>query len=380
MTSFPLITNDLILSTFSNLCTLYTGDLIKILHAAQAATAGEPAAFVIGAGPINNQIGIIEAKVRRTADGYGQKLLIKILEYLYEDLQVNGAIGVADNNFIDCAKIGLQDGSEIQYTTGKKWLWIWKLEVEGNPGSVDLDIRTRNTASGEIVPGYILQFIQQGIAAFKSGKHAVAMSLMSIALEGTLRDALHAKGYTYQYGAPSQDVYEIKEIHVHRDVSGYKVTFPDPMPKADTDYLSAPGDPTFKTYRIKRVKKDNHRFVLEIRDVADLMDYWSSDQVITQGTRNVSGLGAALDIGRNHLSIITPIDIPEDLDTPIQAVRNNLIHLSGNSMIQVVQQDANSNNVTLADFLNNKNRVFDAICSIGGSINTIYNKIVDGTL
>lgn len=381
MNSFPLITNDLVLSTFSNLCMLYTGDLIKILHAAQAATAGEYAAFVIGAGPINNQISIIEARVKRTADGYGQTLLTKILEHLYDDLQASGAIGVTDIDFLDGTKIVLQDGSEIQYTASKKWLWRWKLEVDGNPGSVDLDIRTRNTASGEVVPGYILQFIQQGIAAFKSGKHAVAMSLMSIALEGTLRDALDAKGYTYRHGAPSQDVYEIKNMQVHKDTAGgYKVTFPDPMPKADADYLSAPGDPTFKTYRIKRVKKDNGRFVLEIRDVADLMDHWSSDQVRTPGTRKVSGLGAALDIGRNHLSIITPIDIPEDLDTPIQVVRNNLIHLSGNSMTQVVQQDASGNNVTLADFLNNKNRVFDAICSIGSSINTIYNKIADGTL
>jgi len=382
MNSFPLITSDLVLAGFSRLCTLYAGDLVKVLHAAQAATSGEQAAFTIVPGATTNtQIGVIEARIRRTADRYGQNLLIKILEHLYDGLQNGGgAIGVSDAHFLDCTKMTLQDGSEIQYTTGKKWRWIWKLEVEGNPGSVDLDIRTRNTASGEIVPGYILQFIQQGISAFKSGKHAVAMSLMSIALEGTLRDALDAKGYIYQYGAPSQDVYEIKDMQVHRDAAGYKVTFPNPMPKVAADYLSAPGDPTFKTYRIKRVKKDNHRFVLEIRDVADLMDHWSSDQVITQGTRNVSGLGAALDIGRNLLNIITPIDIPEDLDTPIQAVRNNLIHLSGNSMTQVVQQDANGNDVTLADFLNNKNRVFDAICSIGGSINTIYNKIADGTL
>lgn len=94
----------------------------------------------------------------------------------------------------------------------------------------------------------------------------------------------------------------------------------------------------------------------------------------------ISGLGAALDIGRNHLTIITPLDIPEDLDNPIKAVRNNLIHLSGTSMLEVVQQDSNGNNITLSDFLSNKNRVFDAICTIGSSINTIYNRIANGTL
>lgn len=380
MNSFPLITNDLILVGFSRLCTLYAGDLVKLLHAAQAATSGEPTAFTIGPGPINGQIGIIEAKVKKTADGYGQKLLIKILEHLYDELQANGAIGVTDANFLDCTKITLQDGSEIQYTTSKKWRWIWKLEVDGNPGSVDLDIRTGNAAPSEIVPGYILQYMQQGIVAFKSAKHAVAMSLMAIALEGTLRDALHTKGYSYQYGTPAQDVYEIKDMHVHKDASGYKVTFPDPMLKSHTDYLVAPGEPAYKTYKIKRVKKTNGSFILEIRGVTDLVDYWSSNQVTATGVKQVSGLGAALDIGRNHLNIITPIDIPEDLDKPIQAVRNNLIHLSGSSMSETVQQDINGNNITLSDFLNNKNRVFDAICTIGNSINTLYNKIADGTL
>jgi hypothetical protein len=381
MNSFPVITNNLLLACFSDLCILYAADLVKLLHAAQAATFGEPAAFTIIPGVnINTQIGVIEAKVKRTADGYGQKFLIKILEHLYDELQANGAIGVTDAGFLDCTKITLQDGSEVQYTKSKKWRWIWKLEVEGNPGSVDLDIRSGNATPGEIVPGYILQYIQQGVAAFKSGKHAVAMSLMSIALEGTLRDALDAKGYSYQYGAPSQDVYEIKDMDVHKEASGYKVTFPNPMPKADTDYLAASGDPTYKTYRIKRVKKTDGSFILEIRSVADLVDYWSSDQVTATGVKQVSGLGSALDIGRNHLNIITPIDIPEDLDKPIQQVRNNLIHLSGASMSEVVQQDPYGNDVTLASFLNNKNQVFDAICTIGSSINTIYNKRANGTL
>jgi hypothetical protein len=381
MNSFPLITNDLVLSNFSSLCTLYARDSVKILQAAQAVTAGEPAAFIITPGAnINTQIGIIETRLKRTADKYGQSLLIKLQEHLYDDLQINGAIGVTDTDFLNHTKITLQDESIIQYTIGKKWCWRWRLEVDGNPGSVDLDIKAGNNHISEIVPGYIQQYIQQGIIAFKTGKHAVAMALMSIALEGTLRDALHNKGYSYQYGTPSRDVYEFKDMQVHKDASGYRIIFPDPMPKAHTDYLTAPGDPAYKTYRIKRVEKDHGKIFLEIRAVTDLIDYWSSDQVTTTGVKNVSGLGAALNIGRNDLSIITPIDIPEDLDRPIQAVRNNLIHLSGTSMSEVVQQDVNGNDITLSDFINNKNRVFDAICTIGTSINTIYKKIADGTL
>jgi len=381
MNSFPTITTDLLVACFSQLHTLYSGDLIKLLEATQTATIGEPSPFTIVPGiDINNQISIIETKIKRTADSYGQKLLVKIIEYLYEDLQSNGAIGVTDNSFFEHTKITLPDGSEIQYKAIKKWHWVWKLQVDSNPGLVDLDIRTGNTIPGEIVPEYILQYIQQSVAAFKGGKHAVAMALMTIALEGTLRDALHTKGYTYQYGAPSQDVYELKEINIHKDPSGYKVTFPNLMPQSHADYLSALGDPLYKTFRIKRVKKANGNYILEIRGVTDLLDYWSSDQVTATGTRQVSGLGAALDIGRNHLGIITAIDMPEDLDQPIQSVRNNLIHLSGNSMTEIVQQDLDGNNISLKDFLQNKNRVFDAVCTIGDTINTIYNRIANQTL
>lgn len=380
MNSFPVITNDLIADCFSRLCTLYASDSMKILQAAQAVTSGRPAAFIIGANSINDQLEIIVAKVKKTADREGQKLLIKIIEHLYDDLHVNGATGVTNTDFLECTKIKFQDESEIQYGVSKKWQWKWELKVDDNSGSVDLDIRTGNTNPGQIVPEYILQYIQQGVAAYKTSKHAVGMALMTIALEGTLRDALHAKGYTYQYGTPSQDVFEIKDVQIHKDPLGFKVIFPDPMPQNHSQYLSSPGDPAYNTYRIKRVKKPDGSFILEIRNVADLVDFWSSDQVTRPGTMQISGLGAALDIGRNHLTIITPLDIPEDLDNPIKAVRNNLIHLSGTSMLEVVQQDSNGNNITLSDFLSNKNRVFDAICTIGSSINTIYNRIANRTL
>ncbi|KAA0126307.1 hypothetical protein FY557_17905 [Chryseobacterium sp. SN22] len=380
MNSFPKITNDLITNCFFKFRTLYSNDLIKLLQAAQTATLGEQSAFVIGPGDTNQQVDIIETRIKRIADSYGQKLLIKIIESLYEDLQINGAIGVTNTDFLACSKIVLQDGSQLQYKAVKKWHWVWNLEVDGNPGSVDLEIRAGNNTPGEIVPEYILQYIQQGVTAFKSGKPAVAMALMTIGLEGTLRDALETKGYSYQYGTPSQDIYERVNMDVHKDSSGYKVTFPNSMPKVHNDYLSAPGDPTYKRVRIKRVKQPDGNFILEIKNIGDLFDYWSSDQITTTGTAQVSGLGAAINIGRNLLGIITPIDIPEDLDRPIQAVRNNLIHLSGNSMSEIVQQDTVGNDITLKEFLIDRNRVFDAICTIGNAINILYNRIASGTL
>ena len=379
MNSFPVITNDLIITCFSRFKYLYSGDQVKLLQAAQKATAGEILPFKYNGTSISAQITAVESRIKRTTDKYGQKLLVKIIENLYEDLKINGALGVTNADFLDCTKIILQDKSEIKYNVWKKWHWVWALEVDGNPGFVDCDIRVGNTASGEIVPDYILQYIQQGVTAFKNGRCAVAMALMTIALEGTLRDALETKGFSYQRSAPAQDVYEITDIQIHKDSAGYKVTFPNTMPLSYLDYLSSPNDPAYKSYKIKRVKKSNGDIVLEMRQSLDLLDYWSSNVILIPGSRQVSGLGAALDIGRKHLGIITNVDLPDDLDILIQSVRNNLIHLSGSSMTEIVLKESGVD-ITLGDFLNNKNRVFDTICTIGSSINSIYNRIKNGTL
>jgi hypothetical protein len=89
---------------------------------------------------------------------------------------------------------------------------------------------------------------------------------------------------------------------------------------------------------------------------------------------------AALDIGRNHVNIITSTDLPPDLDNVIQAVRNNLIHLSGDAMRQEVSRDSSGHPILLEAFLKDNNRVFDAIWTIGEAINGIYEKIANGTL
>jgi len=151
------------------------------------------------------------------------------------------------------------------------------------------------------------------------------------------------------------------------------------MPTTPVDYLSSPGDPTYRTVKIKRAIR-NGRTVLEIKDCNDLLDYWSSDVVDIAGSPQVSGLGAALDIGRNRLNIITAIDLPPDLDGPIQAVRNNLIHLSGTALNVSVTEDEDGNPVTLANFLKDEIRVQDTVCSIGATINSIYTKIANGIL
>lgn len=379
MKSFPFITNEHRMICFDSLLALYNSDKIKILQAAVRATSASRLPFVIATGTdIDTQIRTLRQRVERNSENHGLNLIAKLIEELYDDLTTNSAIGVTEADFLSKANFPF-DRSRIEYQSAGIWSLTGKLDVNNNPRNIQIHIRKGRSASGAIVSLPIIHFIRQAIDAFHKKMYSVSLALMSIALEGTLRDALHVKGIGYNPGAPSTDVYEIREMNVYKDANGYRVDFPVTMPKIPADYLNAPGDPTYRTVKIKRVER-NGKTILEIRDCDDLADYWSSDVVVTTGSPQVSGLGAALNIGRNRLRIITPIDLPPDLDRPIQAVRNNLIHFSDAALNETVIQDDNGNDVSLADFLKDDVRVQDTVCSICETINSIYTKIADGTL
>lgn len=379
MNSFPFINNDLIISAFDRIKDLFHQDKVKVLDAAEKATVNDQHPFLKTANAIDPQIETIRIKLTRTAYNYGLKLFIKIAEELYDELTANGAVGVNQNDFLNLLMIVLEDQGILKYSVNKQWIVSWKLDIDGYTRSIEIGLRNKNLPGIDIVPDYVLQYVQQATYAYHNKRHAASLALMTIALEGTLRDALSVKGYNYQHGAPSQDVYQLVDVEIHKDPAGYKVLFPSAMPLDHNHYLSAVGDPIFKTFRIKRVLKGQATF-LEIRQANDLIDYWSSNTVVTQGTTQISGLGTAIDISRNQAAILTPIDLPEDLDGAIQSVRNNLIHLSGNAMNEQVDVDLAGAPITLGDFLKDKNKVFDAICTIGDAINKIYERISAGTL
>ena len=379
MKSFPIISTHKLVDKFDNILSIYCGDKIKLLEAAQRATAGEPNSFIVSPNDIDSQIDLLRSRMHRTADNYGQCLLIKLIEELYDNLLSTGAIGVSDQDFIGSTIINLEDNSHIKYLTSKIWIWDWNIEVEGSSRQISQSIRGKNNASTVIVKDYILQYVQQAINAYRYRRPAAALSLMSIALEGTLRDALKVKGYTYTFGTPSQDIYDLSDMQIIGLSDGYKVIFPSSMPKDHNDFLNTSTSPSHLNVKIKRIKKYGDNY-LEIRNVDDLIDFWSSNNIIQAGQIQIGGLGKAIDISRNTANILSVNDLPPDLDKVIQAVRNNLIHLSGSAMDEVVMKNHENIDITLGDFLENKNRVFDAVCTIGGTINTLYNRIATGTL
>lgn len=380
MQSFPILNNELILKCFDAILSLYSNDLIKLLEAAQKATVNDHRPIVVLPSEIDKQIDVLKHRMLRTADRYGQSLLITWIEELYEELiSSSGAIGVSISVFLNTIVIPMNDGSTVSFTSDKKWVWSCDIEAEPDKMDIILGLRCKNYPSKEIVKDYVFHYVQQAIHAYKLNKPAVAMSLLSISLEGTLRDALEIKGYSYTPGFPTEDAYEINDMHVSKLIDGYKVSFPSGMPQNHTDFLSAPDSASHEVVRIKRLLKNGKRY-LEIRDADNLLDFWSSDRVATAGRIKIGGLGTAISIGRNQAGFLSAIDLPPDLDEVILAVRNNLIHLSGSAMNKFVAKDIYGNNISLDEFLKNKNRVFDAVYAIGNAVARIYEKIASSTL
>lgn len=78
--------------------------------------------------------------------------------------------------------------------------------------------------------------------------------------------------------------------------------------------------------------KANTRIDLQIKAPQPLHEHGSTSKVAAQAVKTVGGLGAALEIARNREGCVTPEDLAEDFDKVLQAVRNNLVHLSGEAL------------------------------------------------
>lgn len=92
----------------------------------------------------------------------------------------------------------------------------------------------------------------------------------------------------------------------------------------------------------------------------------------TSGKKNVTGLGAALSIARNDEGFLTPDIIPIDLDKVLTTIRNNLVHLSKDSLLVPIE----GTNQNLIDFISNPNKVFALLSYITPFITKQYNDLI----
>ncbi|HEY4785204.1 MAG TPA: hypothetical protein VIH57_04110 [Bacteroidales bacterium] len=379
MNSFPKIKKATLFTCFERIVELYLNNKPLLVQAAQRITVGTLNPIIYSSTePVDRQLGIIRTKIGITSEKEGQTLFIKWVEELYEELIASPVAGVTWETFLPLVEIRFEDESVLSYTRNKVWEWSWKLKHEEDEDILRLRIRGRNLSKTEVVPNYVLNNVQQAIAAFDCSRHGACLSLLSISLESALRDSLIKKGYSYVPNTPAQDSYTKLKMHIHKDSGGFKVTFPQAMPLNYSDYLNDSSDLSFKEVKIKRALW-NGNWILQISSADDLLDYWSSDQINIPGQKKVEGLGTALKIARDDENIIDQAIFPTDFDKPIITVRNNLIHLSEEAMRQTVYT-ISSRTMTLKEYIDDKARVFDTICSVGGIIDDLYFKISSNSL
>lgn len=369
MKSFPVIKREKLSSVFDSIKKIYNQDLVKLLEAANQSFAHD-SPIQIGADSIENQLQVVKNRIRQVGDGIGQKLFIQLIEKLYENLENHGAVGVTKEMFCSCIIVCLKGGNQLLFENGK-WSLKWNVLIPNDDLDISLLIRDKEITEEDIVPNYIIEYIDQSILAFQNNKNLTALSLISIALEGTLRDVLEVKGYTYTNGAPTVDVFNFMEAEISRSANGYNVRFINQMPKDHSVFLSEADIANPHIVKVRRLlKRDDWR--LEIKGADYLKDYWSSDQIIQNGQADIRGLGTALNIARdeNEANILEAHILPTDLDDVIKKVRNHLIHLSGNAITTEIP----SISQTLEEFAKNESRVFDTINSICEAIQVLYLK------
>jgi len=377
MNSFPVISRRILTDVFDAIVDLYDADIIKIIDSADLAFAHTQTPFVRNSGPIQPQIETIRNKVKLTANNNGRTALILLIEALYSDLMnTGGAVGVDANHFCDTVSIELRGNTKLRFSQQAQWNIEWRIAINDEDEFISIPLR-KPDITNDIVPGYIIQYVSQSINAYTNKNYLASLALISIALEGTLRDALKRKGYTYTHGAQTVDSYELKDAIISANPSGYNVEFRDAMPRHQSDFLSESGRNSPYEVKCKRVYRNN-RWMIELRDDDYLKDFWTSGVISQTGRINISGLGMALRIARDvgEANILDANILATDIDAVIQQVRNNLIHLSGSAMTSTIPNVE----ISLEDYAADQARVFDTITSICHAIDRLYSKIADGSI
>jgi hypothetical protein len=244
------------------------------------------------------------------------------------------------------------------------------------PDKVFLDIYSNDM--GEIVPSYLAKYVDYAILAYQEKINIVALALLSITIEATLRDVLANKGYSFDRGGSPMDIYGFARAEVGVSGNAYTLTFREPMPLSPTDFLSAHGGNSIEIEIRRNINANRNRVDLLVRDPRNLIDYWSTNIVVQSATRRVNGLGEALNIARNVERFINPRVLLEDFDEVISVIRNNLVHLSGdalNTPLPMFNYRSPTNTFTLQNFLEDDELVYDFVTNVPRFISGQYNDL-----
>ena len=173
----------------------------------------------------------------------------------------------------------------------------------------------------------------------------------------------------------------ILNAQINVDADCYTISFANnPILKPPTDLPTAAGGSLPISVQIRReIKPDDGRVDLRIKEVPEfLLDHMSSNKVEkpAQG-KNIGSLEEALRVARNVERVVTPMDLPTNIDKVLTSVRNKLIHLSNYSLDEELPGFASRNptgKFTIKDFVEEPNYVFDFVLDIPRFVNDQYFK------
>lgn len=341
-------------------------------------TAGTPSHIVAPTGPA--EFGRKRNEIARIFQSpmmlRGLEIALRLFEEVYCQVEALGGVpGHRPQELLDLLRIETEQPDEaIALSKDLRWSVEWpiRLPIGGPETRMTCDWLAR--AWGAVVPPYVVNYLSSAATARRQKRNDVAVALLSIAAEATLRDVLSSRGYSFAHGAVSKDIYAYSHARVTADAASgtYIVKFHDTMPLGVGDFGSSfAGAPV--EIKLKRVTKKGSRIDLNIVAPSPLHEHWSTATVDTPGVPTVGGLGAALDIARNQLGCVTAEDLALDFDEVLQAVRNNLVHLSGAALDTALPRyDVLKSGFVLRDFLLDDLLVQDFVAAISRFVTAQY--------
>ncbi|WJN58895.1 hypothetical protein [Pseudomonas sp. SO81] len=317
----------------------------------------------------------------------GLGIALELFEEVYRDVHAMGGVpGHRPQDLLELLRIDTEQPDEtISLSTDMRWVVEWPVRLPADGPETRMSCEWLARPWGTVVPPYIVNYLSSAATARRQKRNDAAVALLSIAAEATLRDVLSSHGYSFTSGATSKDIYAYSHAQVTADVAAgtYIVKFQGSMPLGVSDFITSfAGAPV--QIKLKRVPKDRSGTRVDLNIVAPnpLCEHWTSATIATPGVRTVGGLGAALDIARNQVACVTAEDLALDFDEVLQAVRNNLVHLSGVALDTPLPRfDVIKSGFSLRDFLMEDLLVQDFVAAISRFVTVQYVKLrSSGTL
>ena len=298
------IPSDSLIETYGKVRERLDGHDTLIFDAMVAITSGRNA-FIPPSGPYEypQKHEEIRTRLRYPHALQAIQTAMLLLENILKQVEPLGGIGGhSTNDFLDIMFFRTSSRPVIFFLNADMhWAAGWTVELRA-PRVYDqrkIALEVHDHTWGEIVPSYLVPYIHTALDAYQEGLHGVAVALLSIAVEATLRDVLITKGYTFDRFASSEDIFAYAKAEVYEVGGNYSLVFQQPMPKSPADFSSVFGGRSVEIEVRRAINTRKKRIDLAIKAPDSLADFWSSQAIIQRAQKKVNGLGEALDIARN---------------------------------------------------------------------------------